>query len=104
MLGSANIITNNAGMTGTLTVRYRRPTPLLVPLDLVARQTGNERRKSFAWAGIYHEGELTAEADGIFIGMRPGAMLDIVTANAKEALVPVVGAEFVDLIADQTAN
>ena len=104
LLGSANIITDKAGMTGTLTVRYRKPTPLLTPLDLVARHTGSERRKSFAWAGIYHEGELTAEADGIFIVMEPGRMLDIVTANAREASAPVVDPEFVDLIAERATK
>ncbi len=91
-------------MTGTLTVRYRKTTPLLVPLDLVARYTGSERRKVFAWGGIYHEGELTAEADGIFIAMEPGRMLDIVTANAREATDPVVDPEFVDLIAHRAGN
>jgi acyl-coenzyme A thioesterase PaaI-like protein len=104
LLGCANIINNRAGMTGTLTIKYRKPTPLLTPLDLVARATGSERRKSFAWAGIYHEGELTAEADGIFIMMQAGRMLDIVTANAAEATAPVVDAEFVDLIGQSAAN
>jgi hypothetical protein len=104
LLGSVNIIANKAGMTGTLNIRYRRPTPLLTPLDLVARHTGTERRKSFAWAGIYHEGELTAEADGIFIGMQPGRMLDIVTTNAREATAPVVDPDFVDLIAERAAD
>ena len=85
MLGSVNILVGVAGMTGTLTVRYRRPTPLLTPLDLVARQTGVERRKIFAWGGIYHEGVLTAEAEGIFILLDPERMLQVVTENAKEA-------------------
>jgi acyl-coenzyme A thioesterase PaaI-like protein len=104
LLGTANIIADKAGMTGTLTVRYRKPTPLLTPLDLVARHTGSERRKSFAWAGIYHDGELTAEADGIFIVMEPGRMLDIVTANAREATAPVVDPEFVELVAERAVN
>jgi acyl-coenzyme A thioesterase PaaI-like protein len=102
LLGAANIIAQTAGMTGTLTVRYRKPTPLLAPLDLVARQTHSEGRKSYSWAGIYHQGELTAEAEGIFIGMRPGHMLEIVTTNAATADAPVVDAEFVDLVAEQT--
>ena len=99
LLGSANIITDRAGMTGTLTVRYRRPTPLLADLDLVARQTGAEGRKIFAWGGIYHEGTLTAEAEGVFILVDPTKMLSIVNANAKEALGVVVDPqlqEFVD--------
>jgi hypothetical protein len=104
MLGAANIVANHAGMTGTLTIRYRRPTPLLAPLDLVARCTGTERRKVFAWGGIYHAGELTAEAEGIFIGMQPGRMLDIVTNNARDATAPVVDAGFIELVAENVKD
>ncbi len=82
LLGLANIVAAQPGMTGTLKVRYNRPTPLLEPLDLVARSTGREGRKVYTWGGIYHEGELTAEADGIFIEVIPGQMLDIVSGNA----------------------
>ena len=82
LLGLANIIATQPGMTGTLKIRYNRPTPLLAPLDLVARATGREGRKIYTWGGIYHEGVLTAEADGIFIEVIPGQMLDIVSGNA----------------------
>jgi len=91
LLGSANIITGRAGMTGTLKVTYRRPTPLLAELDLVARQTGVDGRKLFAWGGIYHDGELTAEAEAVFIEVRPEKMLRILKANADEA-----GGEVID--------
>jgi Thioesterase superfamily len=90
LLGLANIIVGQAGMTGTLNVRYRRPTPLLAPLELVARFTGREGRKIFTWGGIFYEGELTAEADGIFIEVLPGQMLGIVSGNAKVAEAPLV--------------
>jgi hypothetical protein len=100
LMGAANLIAEQPGMTGTLTVRYRRPTPLLAPLDLVARYTGGERRKIFTWAGIYHSGELTAEAEGIFIKMDPDRLLDIATANAREATEPVIDEEFARLIAE----
>jgi len=90
LLGSANIITNVAGMTGTITVKYRRPTPLLAELHLVARQTRVEGRKVFAWGGIYYEGELTAEAEGIFILLDPNKMLQIVTENVRHASGNVV--------------
>ena len=39
----------------------------------------------FAWGGMYHEGELTAEAEGVFILVEPKRMLDIVTGNAHGA-------------------
>jgi len=103
LLGSANIITNRAGMTGTLTVRYRRPTPLLAELDLVARQTGIEGRKIFAWGGIFHEGTLTVEAEGIFILVDPTKLLSIVNANAKEAAGVVVDPQLQEFV-DQRGN
>ena len=90
LLGLANIIVGQAGMTGTLKVRYRRPTPLLAPLELVSRFTGRDGRKIFTWGGIYYQGELTAEADGIFIEVLPGQMLGIVSGNANVAEAPLV--------------
>ena len=98
LLGACNIPTGRAGMTGTLTIRYRRPTPLLTDLDLVARQTHIEGRKIFAWAGIYHDGELTAEADGVFIELAPQRFLDVVSANAESAGGEVVDPELRDLV------
>jgi hypothetical protein len=91
-------------MTGTLTVRYRKPTPLLAPLDIVARHTGTEGRKIFTWGGLYHDGELTAEAEGIFIEVKPGRMLDIATTNARESSSPVLDPEFARLIAENAAD
>lgn len=99
LLGSVTIVTNRPGMTGTLTIKYRRPTPLLTPLDLVARLTGGEGRKIFVWGGIYHDGELTAEAEGIFIQVRSDRMRSILTAHSKQAQGDVVDAQlqaFVD--------
>ena len=76
----SNILAGQGAMTGTLKIRYRRPTPLLAPLSLAAPHTGKkEGRKVFAWGGIYANGELTAEAEGIFIVVPPGRMLDIVS-------------------------
>jgi acyl-coenzyme A thioesterase PaaI-like protein len=85
LLGLSNILAGLGAMTGTLTVRYRRPTPLLAPLELAARHTRSEGRKVYSWGGLYHEGELTAEAEGIFILVAPQRMLDIVTGNAHGA-------------------
>jgi acyl-coenzyme A thioesterase PaaI-like protein len=104
LLGSANVITDQGGMTGTLTVRYRKPTPLLAELDLVARMTRTEGRKIFAWGGMYHRGVLTAEAEGIFIRMQPSRMLEVITQNAREAGVSVVDPAFAQLIADSAAT
>jgi len=69
VLGFAQSITGNPGMTGTLTVRYRRPTPLHRELIFDAGVDRVEGRKIFASATITADGELTAEAEGIFISL-----------------------------------
>jgi hypothetical protein len=104
LMGAANVLANRPAMTGTLTVRYRKPTPLLTPLDLMARFVRSERRKVFTSAAIYNDGVLTAEAEGIFIEVQPGRMLDIVTANADDANGPVIDSEFARLIAENAAD
>jgi acyl-coenzyme A thioesterase PaaI-like protein len=102
LLGLSNILAGVGAMTGTLTVRYRRPTPLLAPLELAARHTGQDGRKVFAWGGLYHQGELTAEAEGVFILVEVQRMLDIVTGNvhgAHSAEGPLVDADWQRMMA-----
>jgi acyl-coenzyme A thioesterase PaaI-like protein len=69
LLGFAQSLTGNPGMTGTLTVRYRNPTPLHTRLSLRAWVDRVEGRKIFA-RGEMQAGELlTAEAEGIFVSV-----------------------------------
>jgi acyl-coenzyme A thioesterase PaaI-like protein len=82
ILGAATMVSGNPGMTGTLTVRYRRPTPLRTDIRLEARYLDRDGRKIRAWAGMYHGDELTAEADGLFIEVMPRQMLAIAERNA----------------------
>lgn len=85
VLGSVNIVNHTPGMTGTLTVRYRRPTPLGVPITIHAKPTGQERRKVFCWGAMYVDGALTAEADGIFVETDPARMLRLNKAGQPPA-------------------
>jgi acyl-coenzyme A thioesterase PaaI-like protein len=103
LLGLSNIMAGQGAMTGTLKIRYNRPTPLLAPLELAARNTGQEGRKIFAWGGIYYQGELTAEAEGIFIEVPPGRMLDIVSGNARGTEAPLVDPDWQRMMAQGTA-
>ena len=82
ILGAANMVAGNPGMTGTLTVRYRKPTPLRTDLRLEARFLERDGRKIRTWAGMYHGDVLTAEADGLFIEVLPRQMLAIAEQNA----------------------
>ena len=83
ILGAANMVSGNPGMTGTLTVRYRKPTPLRTDLRLEARFLRRDGRKIHTWAGMYHGDVLTAEADGLFIEVMPRQMLAIAEQNAS---------------------
>jgi acyl-coenzyme A thioesterase PaaI-like protein len=67
VLGMAQSLTGKTGMTGTLTVRYRRPTPLHQDLRFVARVDRVEGRKIFASSTLHHGEMLCAESEGIFI-------------------------------------
>lgn len=60
------------GFTGTLTVRYRRPTPLQRELTLHARLLRVEGRKRWASGTITLDGELMCEAEGLFLSPRDG--------------------------------
>jgi acyl-coenzyme A thioesterase PaaI-like protein len=67
VLGFVQSLAGSPGFTGTLTVRYRKPTPLHTDLRFEATVTGTERRKTFAEGRLYAGDLLTAEAEAIFI-------------------------------------
>ena len=69
VLGFANSLSGNPGMTGTLTVRYRLPTPLHTPLRFEARYERSERRKIFTSGEVWAGEKVTAEAQGIFVSV-----------------------------------
>ena len=78
VLGYAETFTGAPGMTGTLNVVYRTPTPLHTDLVFHAAVDRVEGRKIFV-TGTLHAGDrLCAEATGIFISMKPGIYTKLV--------------------------
>lgn len=69
VLGMAQSLGGSPGMTGTLTVRYRRPTPLHRRLVFEGELVRVEGRKIFTQGRCLLDGEVTAEAEGIFISV-----------------------------------
>jgi uncharacterized protein (TIGR00369 family) len=62
------------GLTATLTVTFRRPVQLGVPLRATAELTGQDGRRTTATARLVAEddpGTTLAEAEGLFVALRP---------------------------------
>jgi acyl-coenzyme A thioesterase PaaI-like protein len=67
VLGFAQSMTGHPGMTGTLSIRYRKPTPLHREIAIAGRVVRVEGRKIYA-AGEMRVGDtVTAEGEGIFV-------------------------------------
>lgn len=69
LLGMAQSLGGNPGMTGMLTVRYRKPTPLHRELRFEGTLDRVEGRKLFTSGRCYDGDTLTAEAEGLFISV-----------------------------------
>jgi acyl-coenzyme A thioesterase PaaI-like protein len=83
VLGFVQSLTGSPGFTGTLTVVYRKPTPLHTELRFDAEIVGQERRKIFARARVYAGDLLTAEAEGIFISADREKFRQLLEARAQ---------------------
>jgi acyl-coenzyme A thioesterase PaaI-like protein len=70
VLGTAVTSAGVSGMTVSLTVSLRAGTPFGVPVEIVARFTGQEGRKSFASGEIVVDGATTAEATAVYVSER----------------------------------
>jgi Thioesterase superfamily len=71
LLGAVNACLGLGAFTGTLTVRYERPTPIATGLELESWVDRTEGRKVFTVGTISAGGEVTARAEGVFIRVDP---------------------------------
>jgi acyl-coenzyme A thioesterase PaaI-like protein len=69
VVGTAAALSGKVFFTGTLEVRYRRPTPLHVPLEFEGTLDRVEARRIHASARILVDGEVTAEAEGVMVAV-----------------------------------
>ncbi len=83
VLGFAQSMTGQPGMTGTLTVRYRKPTPLKTALRFDAGVDRVEGRKIFASGKLYAGELLTAEAEGIFVSVGRMRFLELIEERLR---------------------
>jgi acyl-coenzyme A thioesterase PaaI-like protein len=80
-LGMACVFSGQPGMTGELTIRYRKPTPTHVPLRLEARMERREGRKIYNTGELYAGDVLIAESSGIFITIAREKFSELRTAQ-----------------------
>jgi acyl-coenzyme A thioesterase PaaI-like protein len=83
VLGYVQSLGGNPGMTGRLTVHYRRPTPLHTELTFEGELVRTEGRKIFCTGKVRANGELTAEAEGLFISVDRSRFLALLEERQK---------------------
>jgi acyl-coenzyme A thioesterase PaaI-like protein len=74
LLGAVNACLGLGAFTGTLSIRYERPTPIATDLELESWVERTEGRKVFTVGTISAGGEVTARAEGVFIRLDAGAL------------------------------
>lgn len=83
VLGFAQSTTGHPGMTGTLAISYRQPTPLYVELQFEARVVRIEGRKIFTEGRVRAGEVVTAEAEGLFISVDLVKMHELIEARRR---------------------
>jgi acyl-coenzyme A thioesterase PaaI-like protein len=84
VLGFAQSLGGSPGMTGTLTIRYRKPTPLNTDLRFEAWVDRSEGRKRFVRGTVAAGDLVTAEAEGIFIAIDPSRFARLLEERARQ--------------------
>lgn len=83
VLGFVQSLGGNPGMTARLTVHYRRPTPLHTELRIEADFLRSEGRKIFTEGRIRAGGEVTAEAEGLFVSVDRSRFEQLLAQRAR---------------------
>jgi acyl-coenzyme A thioesterase PaaI-like protein len=83
-LGFVMSATGNPGMTGTLEIVYRSPTPLQTDLRFEAGGWRIEGRKTIAKGRLLAGDRLCAEAEGIFIAIDRTKFVDLLEKRERE--------------------
>jgi acyl-coenzyme A thioesterase PaaI-like protein len=79
VLGMAQSLGGSPGMTGTLTVKYRSPTPLHTDLRFEGRLVRQSGRKLFTSGSLWAGDTLCAEAEGLFISVDFARIADMMS-------------------------
>jgi acyl-coenzyme A thioesterase PaaI-like protein len=82
-LGMACAFSGKPGMTGEITISYRKPTPVQTPLRVTARMDRMEGRKIYNSGELYAGDTLLARSTGIFISIATEKFSELRDADRK---------------------
>jgi len=83
VLGTAQSLSGQQGMTARLVTNYRSPTPLHEPLRIEAWLDRSEGRKIFVKGEMRAGDRLTADAEGLFVAFDPEKFMKLMEARAE---------------------
>ena len=83
VLGAAQSLSGEQGMTARLITNYRSPTPLHEPLRIEAWLDRREGRKIFVEGRMTVGDRVTAEAEGLFIAFDPEKFLKLLESREE---------------------
>jgi acyl-coenzyme A thioesterase PaaI-like protein len=87
VLGLANNVSGMPAMTGTLNIRYRKPTPIHRELRCVAYLDKISGRKVSTRGELWDGEVLTAEAEGLFIRVGSAKFEELMAARSRNSSV-----------------
>ena len=85
VLGFTQSMSGQPGMTARLQVQYRSPTPLRRPLRYEGRIDHVDGRKIHTRATLHHGDTLCAEAEALFVSMKPEVFIRLMQQRAERA-------------------
>jgi acyl-coenzyme A thioesterase PaaI-like protein len=89
ILGMANIASGHPGMTGRLSIRYRRPTPLHRPIEFEGWTDQVDGRRVVTRGTLTVDGSVTAEAEGLFVVLDLDRAVEYFGERRREAVDPL---------------
>lgn len=90
-LGMACSFSGRPGMTGSITIDYRKPTPIHTPLRLEARMDRVDGRKIYNSGELYAGELMVAESKGLFISIPETKFAELRQAEIQRANAPEAG-------------
>jgi len=80
VFGYLQVRLETPALTRVLTVHYQKPTPFCSELRLEAKLERSEGRRHYVVGQLFARGEVTAEAEGVFVALDPSAFHELFRA------------------------